>query len=136
MATKKKDRLDVISADKITPVAPPKAAPTAADHDRIVMASRAPDGTPAQFDPEFIGPKDVVEEAAATQLTQQKVSAVDQAARGVTETPGVLASDQQQGSSEPDPVVSKLIKAHETAEKDAKKQAKSEVDSLHKGLGE
>jgi hypothetical protein len=108
-----------------------------ADHDRVVMASRAPDGTPAQFDPEYIGPKDVVEEAAAEQLTQQKVSAVDQAERGVVDTGGVLASDQtSEGSSEPDPVVGKLVKAHESAEKAAKRQAKSEVDSLHKGLGE
>jgi hypothetical protein len=34
-----------------------------------------------------------------------------------------------------DPVVGKLVKAHESAEKSAKRQAKSEVDSLHKGLG-
>lgn len=110
---------------------------TEADHDRVVMASRAPDGTPAQFDPEYIGPKDVVEEAASTQLTQQKVSAVDQAERGVIDTGGVLASDgTAEGSNEPDPVVGKLVKAHESAEKSAKRQAKSEVESLHKGLGE
>ena len=106
-----------------------------ADHDRVVMASRAPDGTPAQFDPEFIGPKDVVEEAAAVQLTEQKVSAIDQAERGVVDTDGVLASDSKAGGSrEPDPAVAKLVKAHESAEKSAKRQAKSEVESLHKGL--
>ena len=106
-----------------------------ADHDRIVMASRAPDGTPAQFDPEFIGPKDVVEEAAVTQLTEQKVSAIDQAERGVVDTGGVLASDEAgEGSSEPDPVVGKLVKAHKSAETKAKSQAKSEVSKLHKGL--
>jgi hypothetical protein len=100
------------------------------------MASRAPDGTPAQFDPEFIGPKDVVEEAAAVQLTEQKVSAIDQAERGVIDTGGVLASDQAEGSTAPDPIVGKLVKEHESAEKAAKRQAKSEVSSLHKGLGE
>lgn len=106
-----------------------------ADHDRVVMASRAPDGEPAQFDPEFIGPKDVVEEAAVTQLTEQKVSAIDQAERGVVDTGGVLASDETgEGSSEPDPVVGKLVKAHTSAETKAKAQAKTEVSKLHKGL--
>lgn len=105
------------------------AAQADADHDRVVMASRAPDGTPAQFDPEFIGPKDVVEEAASAQLTQQKVSAVDQAERGV------LASETPEASSEPDPTVGKLVKAHESAEKDAKRQAKNEVEALHKRAG-
>jgi hypothetical protein len=108
---------------------------TDADHDRVVMASRAPDGTPAQFDPEFIGPKDVVEEAAVAQLTEQKVSAIDQAERGVVDTGGVLASNESaEGSNEPDPVVGKLVKAHKTAETKAKTQAKSEVSALHKGL--
>ncbi len=120
MATKK-------TTTKTTASPAATTASTEADHDRIVMASRAPDGTPAQVDPEFIGPVDVVEEAASVQLTQQKVSAIDQAERGVP------ARDQ---TSEPDPAVAKLVREHGSAEEAAKRQAKSEVASLHKGQGE
>lgn len=110
-----------------------------ADHDRIVMASRAPDGTPAQHDPEFIGDKDVAIKGAEVQLAQQKASAADQALRGVVDTSGVLARDAKPGevgSTAPDPQVQEIVDAHEKAQKDAEKQAKSEVDSLHAGLGE
>lgn len=101
-----------------------------ADHDRIVMASRTPDGKPAQFDPEFIGDKKTAIEAAEVQLTEQKVSAVDQAKRGVVDNTGT------DDGSDPDPAVKELQKAHEAAEKAAKSQAASEVDDLHEGLGD
>jgi hypothetical protein len=109
-----------------------------ADHDRIVMASRTPDGTPAQHNPEFIGDKKVAEEAAAVQLGQQKASAADQALRGVVDTGGVLAEDGDKsgvGSSEPDAAVAEIVDAHEKAQKAADSQAKSEVSKLHEGLG-
>lgn len=100
-----------------------------ADHDRIVMASRAPDGTPNQHDPEFIGDKDVAVEAAKTQLTEQKVSAVDQAIRGVSD-------EEAGGGSKPDPQVAEIKKAHEAAAASAGKQAEAEVNKLHEGLGD
>lgn len=132
MATKKTTKTSTTSESSTQGRVTPDA-----EHDRVVMASRAPDGTPAQFDPEFIGPKDVVEAAAVQQLTEQKVSAVDQAERGIVDTDGVLARDEAaEASSEPDPVVSKLVKAHESAERSAKSQAKREVEALHKGLGD
>lgn len=101
-----------------------------ADHDRIVMASRSPDGTPAQFEPEFIGDKETAEKAAATQLSEQKVSAADVAIRGVA------TEGSAEGSSEPDAAVAKIVDAHKSAEKKAEAQAKSEISKLHEGLGD
>lgn len=111
-----------------------------ADHDRIVMASRRPDGTPAQFDPEFIGDRDTAIQAAKIQLAEQRVSALDTAMRGVTR--GTVATgddgepDARAGSSDPDPQVQELIDAHKAAAEAAESQAESEVKAKHEGLGD
>lgn len=102
------------------------------DHDRVVMASRKPDGTPDQTpDFEFIGPADMVEEMNAEQLRQQKVSAADVAIRGVTSGPGPA-----EDSDEEDPTIAELKDAHADAEKAADKQAATEVKQRHEGLGD
>jgi hypothetical protein len=94
------------------------------DHDRIVMASRKPDGSMDQINPEFIGDKDVALAAAKQQLGVQAASAVDVAARGVSDK----AADDGTGSNEPD--------AQESAVAAAASQAEREVGKLHKGLGD
>lgn len=102
-----------------------------ADHDRVVMASRRADGTPAQTAGfEYIGDKETAVEAAKVQLAEQAVSAVDVAKRGVTDTDG---ADQ---GNEPDPDVKALKKAHDAAAAAAEKRAESEVNAAHKGLGD
>ncbi len=102
-----------------------------ADHDRVVMASRLPDGTPAQSaNWEFIGPKEDAVAAAQEQRAQQAVSAVDVAIRGVA-TAGAAA-----GVGEPDPAVSEIKAAHDQAAEAARKEAESEVNSHHAGLGD
>lgn len=109
------------------------------DHDRIVMASRKPDGSPDQTENfEYIGDKDVAIEAAETQLAEQAVSAVDAARRGVsTDEPGIDGKPGgNEGSSAPDPVVQDLKDDHEKAAAAAKKTAKAEVEAHHKGLGD
>jgi hypothetical protein len=110
-----------------------KPTPRAAehgDHDRIVMASRKADGSMDQIAPEFIGDKDIAEQAAKQQLAEQAASAVDVAARGVTANPDGT------GDSEPDAEVKALKDAQEEAVKAAESQAEREVGSLHKGLGD
>lgn len=92
------------------------------DHDRVVMASRKPDGTPDQTpDFEYIGDKDTSIKATEKQLTEQRVSAADVEARGVT------ASGE--GEFVEDPSIAKVAKAHEAAAKDAAKDAKAEVNA-------
>ncbi len=97
---------------------------TGGDHDRVVMASRLPDGTPHQTpDFEFIGDKDFAIEATKQQLREQAVSAKDVELRGA----GSRASEE--GDSAPDPEVQKLIDAHESAAKSAEGKAESEVNA-------
>jgi len=104
------------------------------DHDRVVMASRRPDGTPAQTeDFEFIGPRDFAIKAAQEQRAQQAVSAVDVAIRGVTTS---AQGEGNEGSSEPDPAVSEIKAAHDKAADAARKEAEKEVESRHAGLGD
>ncbi|GAA2092344.1 hypothetical protein [Actinomadura alba] len=84
-----------------------EASKVSGDTDRVAMASRRPDGTPAQA-PGFtyIDPA-AAREASETQLTEQTVSAVDQVVRAPTEG--------GEGSEEPDPAVSQIVQAHEQA---------------------
>jgi hypothetical protein len=100
------------------------------DHDRIVMASRKPDGSMDQIHPEFIGDKDIAEAAAKQQLAEQAASAVDVAARGATANPDGT------GDSEPDAEVKALKEAQETAVKAAEEQGAREVRQMHRGLGD
>lgn len=101
-----------------------------ADHDRVVMASRLPDGTPAQTPTfEYIGDKDVAIHAAKRQLSEQAVSAADVAIRGVTSADAI-------GPGEPDPAVQEIKDAHEAAAKAAESRAESEVNKNHAGLGD
>jgi hypothetical protein len=98
------------------------------DHDRVVMASRRPDGTPAQTeDFEFIGNKEFAVEAAKEQLKQQAVSAKDVELRGVgDETSEVVEDDTNK----------RLREAHEKVAGAAEKAAEAEVNKLHQGLGD
>lgn len=92
------------------------------DHDRVVMASRKPDGTPDQTeDFTFIGDKEFAKAATAEQLKQQRVSAADVEIRGATGADG--------GRGEPDAFVKPIADAHEKAAKGAESDAASEVDS-------
>ncbi len=101
---------------------------TKGDVDRVQIASRHPDGTPAQTpDFEFIGNKDFAIEASKKQLAEQAVSATDTALRG----PLGLGGTSDQGN-EPDENVQKLIDAHEAAVKGAHSQAESEVNAKFK----
>lgn len=102
------------------------------DHDRVVMASRRPDGSPAQTAGfEYIGDKDVAVAAAEKQLREQAVSAVDVEKRGVAADGGTTVEDAPQ-----DPTIEELQKAHDAAASKAEKVAASEVNANHKGLGD
>lgn len=127
MATSpKKETPDAgVVQDKPTP-----AAAEHGDHDRIVMASRKPDGSMDQIAPEFIGDKETAKAAAREQLAVQAASAVDTAARGVTSGTGA------DGDSEPDAEVKALKEAQDKAVADAEAKADAEVERLHQGLGE
>ena len=96
-----------------------------ADHDRVVMASRKPDGTPDQTpDFEFIGDPEMVLEANTEQLKVQAVSAADANARGQND-----GSSDEEGPE--DPTIAKLQDVHADAEKAAEAQAKTEVKAKH-----
>ncbi|MEU0359921.1 hypothetical protein [Streptomyces cyaneofuscatus] len=107
----------------------PKAAQHG-DHDRVVMASRRPDGSMDQINPEFIGDKEVALAGAREQLAVQAASAVDTAARGVSAGQGGSGE-----MAEPDPDVKALMDAQVEAVTAAESQAEREVRDLHQGLG-
>jgi hypothetical protein len=94
------------------------------DHDRVVMLTLNPDGTPRQHNPEIIGDKDFAVAAARRQFSEQAVSAVDTQLRGVT--------SGDVGERDPD----KLRPAHEDAQAAAHDRAEATVDALHQGLGD
>lgn len=98
----------------------------AADRDRVVMASRAPDGTPLQHDPELIGPKDDAIAGARKQLVEQAVSVTDQRQTREDVDTRRAADDEQQ-----DPAISARREEHEAAAKAAAKAAEAEVSKLH-----
>lgn len=102
------------------------AVPHEGDHDRVVMLSLRPDGTPDQHNPEIIGDKEFARAAARRQFAEQAVSAADVAARGATVDAGV-------GEVGQDPSVTELQNAHEKAASAAEKAADKAVDALHKG---
>jgi hypothetical protein len=132
MATSQRKDSTPESATGVLQAKPTAKAAETGDHDRIVMASRKPDGSMDQTDPEFIGDKDVAVAAAKEQLAQQAASAVDTAARGVSGYP----NGDGAGSSEPDPDVQALKDAQDEAVKAAEAQAEREVNRLHKGAGD
>jgi len=102
-----------MAAEKEATVGGPKGKESAGVHDRVVMASRHADGSPAQSeDFEFIGPKDDVKEAARHQLVS--------AAHAALQT----ASDPEFAPSAED---------QEKAVGPAEKKADAEVDAHHKG---
>jgi hypothetical protein len=99
------------------------AVPSHGDHDRVAMLSLKADGSPDQHRPEIIGDKEFALEATKRQFTEQAVSAVDQAERGVAADTGAETVGQ-------DPEIEKLQKKHEAAEKDAVAAAESTVSAL------
>lgn len=111
---------------------PSAAAAEQGDHDRIVMASRRPDGSMDQINPEFIGDRETTLAAAKEQLAVQAASAVDVAARGVTDRTGTPGT----GDSEPDADVKALQKAQDKAAEAARSRAEREVGERHQGLGD
>lgn len=95
--------------------------PNSGDHDRVVMASRAADGTAAQTpDYEFIGDKETSIAATKEQLAQQAVSAIDAAERPL------VYGDQ---GSDMDPDVAELKSKHDDAADAAAKTAEAEVEA-------
>ncbi len=97
------------------------------DHDRVVMASRLPDGSPHQTPGfEYIGDKQVAVEAAKRQLVEQAVSPKDVELRGASAGPAAA------GEAEPDAEGKKLLEAHQAAAKGAEKAAESEVNAAYK----
>jgi len=115
---------------------PDKATPTESktniggDHDRVVMASRLPDGTPHQTPGfEFIGDRQVAIDAAKHQLREQAISAKDVELRGAS------TAEADAEASKPDAEVQKIIDAEETAGAAAEKMAEAEVKSRHNETG-
>lgn len=99
------------------------AAPNGGDHDRVVMASRRPDGTPAQTENfTFIGDEEATLEATKAQLTEQAVSAVDVEVRGWSTDTG-----DEDGDDGPDPAIAELVEAQDAATSAAEAQAEAEV---------
>ena len=94
------------------------------DHDRVVMLTLHPDGTPRQHNPEIIGDKQFATDAAKRQFAEQAVSAVDVEMRGAT----------ADSDSERDPDT--LRAAHETARDAAHERAEATVEQLHRGVGD
>ena len=92
------------------------------DHDRVSMLSLKADGTPDQLNPEIIGDKEFAIEATKRQFTEQAVSAVDQAERGVS-------SDDAE-TVEQDPSIKDLTEKHDAAAKAAEGAAESAVGAL------
>lgn len=112
--------------------ASPAAAAVGGDHDRVVMASRKADGTPDQTpDFEYIGDKETTLRATKEQLTQQAVSAVDVAERGVTssEAGGDDKSGLPATGPQSDPSIAALADKHDAAKSAAESAAESEVNA-------
>ena len=88
-----------------------KKAVETGDTDKVAMVSRHADGTPAQT-PGFtyLDPA-AAREASEKQLTEQAVSNADQVVRA----PAEAGPQGGEGSSEPDPAVSRIAAAHEQA---------------------
>ncbi len=97
-------------------------------HDRVQMLSLKADGTPDQLNPEIIGDKEFALAATKRQFAEQAVSAVDVERRGATTTAGGEEVKQ-------DPLIAKLQKSHESAEKLAESAAESTVNALFKDKG-
>jgi hypothetical protein len=93
-----------------------------APHDRVVMLSLHPDGTPAQLNPEIIGDEDATLHAAKVQFREQAVSAVDEAERTVTS--GAVEDAPQ------DPFIADLKAKHDKAADAAEKAAEKAVKGL------
>lgn len=110
--------------------ATPATAAVGGDHDRVVMASRRPDGTPDQTpDFEYIGDKETTLKATKEQLTQQAVSSADVAARGVTSGTGGDRDGLPETGPQSDPSIAALAEKHEAAKSAAEKAAEAEVNA-------
>lgn len=111
--------------------ASPATAAVGGDHDRVVMASRKADGTPDQTpDFEYIGDKETTMRATKTQLTEQAVSAVDVAERGVTSgTEDADTSKLPSTGPQSDPSIAALADKHDSAKAAAESAAESEVNT-------
>jgi hypothetical protein len=99
---------------------PANPVPNQGDHDRVVMLSLLPDGTPDQHNPEIIGDKDAALAAAKVQFAQQAVSAVDAVERAVPD----------EDDTPQDPNIEALKAKHDEAAKKAEAAAEKVVNSL------
>jgi hypothetical protein len=115
--------------------------PQQGDHDRVVMLSLKADGTADQHNPEIIGDPELAAEAARRQFSEQAVSAVDVAERGVYEGgSSVTLVGQKDGSvkEEPlrtgdlDPSIAALKEKHDAAAKAGESAADAAIKSLVK----
>lgn len=110
--------------------ASPATKAVGGDHDRVVMASRKPDGTPDQTpDFTYIGDKETTLAATKEQLKQQAVSAVDVAERGVTSSEADDKSGLPATGPQSDPSIGAMADKHDKAAKAAEKAAETEVDA-------
>jgi hypothetical protein len=108
------------------------AAVSGGAQDRVAMASRLPDGTPAQT-PGFtyIDPE-AAKEAGAKQLAEQAVSNADAVLRAPADAgPG----EGGEGSSAPDPAVQRIADVHERVAAEAAEKVDAEVDKHSGGQG-
>lgn len=107
----------------------PASKAVVGDKDRVVMASRLADGTPDQTPNfEYIGDKEVTLAATKTQLTEQAVSAVDVAERGVSSEPESADGSPSTGPQS-DPSIGAMADLHEAAKDAAESAAESEVNA-------
>jgi len=98
------------------------------DHDRVQMLSLRADGTPDQYDPEFIGDKDLTLEATKEQFRQQAVSVRDTELR----QPYPATAEE----TEEDPTIAELKAAHEEAVGAADSAAEAAVEGLFRDTSE
>ena len=102
-----------------------KAAVERGDQDRVAMASRRPDGSPAQTENFTYIDEDVAREATEKQLTEQAVSNADQVVRVPAEAP-TDADAGETGRDGMDPAVSAIADVHEQAAKAARARVEDE----------
>lgn len=95
------------------------------DQDRVAMASRRPDGTPAQTPGFTYIDEDAAREAAERQLTEQAVSNADAVVRVPAEVP-TDADTRTAEQGEQDPAVQAISDVHEQAAKAARARVDDE----------
>lgn len=94
--------------------------------DRVAMLSLNSDGTIRDTNPEIIGDREAVTEAAREQFAQQAVSAIDRDVRVANGLAGVDVETVTQ-----DPAIVAVKAAHDEADASARSAAEATVDALY-----